>query len=150
MDGARGFRGLAHRLLVLGLFGNERPATLGGHLLDDTVYDLQKNVNDLRVEVRTSVLLDDRLRLLVAPGRSIGPRGRKRVVHIGDGQYPGQQRYLLTFQPRWVPGPIPLLMVVENDRLHRPRKLNRIQNGRADLRMEANLGELVVRQPSRL
>ena len=112
--------------------------------------ELEEDARDLRVELRAGAALDLGQRLVTAQRRPVGPVARHRVERVGDGEHARLERDLLAGLAGRIAVPVPALVVVEHvrDRLAQGRHAQ--QDPRADLRVLADLRELVVVEPALL
>ena len=142
----------ASSALLIGAAGEVRQGggRLRAHLLQHPINDLHERLHHHRVEVDPGLFLDQRQGALVGPGLAVGAVRGEGVVHVADGQDARGQRDVLARQSVRVAGPVPLLVVVLDDRQDGPGERDRVEDGRADLRVLLDLGELLLRQPPRL
>jgi hypothetical protein len=80
-----------------------------------------------RIEVGPDVRVHDRHRRVVREPRLVRPRGRQRVVAVGTGQDPRDQRDLLPAQLVGIAAPIPSLVVRHHDRDHVLGKVDAVE-----------------------
>ena len=80
----------------------------------------------------------------------MGARRGQGIVDIGDGQDAGRQRDFFPFQAVRVARPVPALVVRPDNGQDGPGERDAFEDGRADFRVETDLGELLVGQVAAL
>ncbi len=111
---------------------------------------LDEHRHERRIERAARFVLQQPDRALVAERLVIRPLGRHRVVVVDDRQDARADRNVVARQPLRIALAVPPLVMAEDQRRHRIRERHGGDDLRADLRMDADLLELFLRQRSGL
>ena len=111
---------------------------LGGHL--------HEHLHDRRIERAARFLLQQRERRFRRHRLVIRTIGRQRVVVVDDREDARAERNLFALQPLRIALAVPAFVVAEDQRRDRIRERHRADDLGADLRMDADLLELFLRQ----
>ena len=106
--------------------------------------------HQLRIERASGFVPQQADRAVVAERLVIRPLGRHRVVVVDDRQDARADRNVLAGQPLRIALAVPPLVVAQDQRRHRVGERHGGDDLRADLRVDADLLELFLRERSRL
>ena len=111
---------------------------------------LTERVDDCRVVHRAAPRLDERQRLTLRHRAAVRTIRSEGVVAIDHGENPAAERNVCAAQPVGIPGPVPILVMMADDRGHRVREIDLRQDLRADARVQLHALELRRREAPRL
>ena len=103
-----------------------------------------------RIERLAGLLLEQRQRRVVLHGPVVRPVGGEGVEVVDHREDARAERDLVALEPLRVALAVPALVVAQNERRHRVRERHRADDLGADLGVDADLLELLLRQRSRL
>ena len=107
---------------------------------------LHEHLHDRRIERAAGFLLQQRERRFRRHRLVIRTIGRQRVVVVDDREDARPERNLFALQPLRIALAVPAFVVAEDQRRHRIRERHGADDLGADLRMDADLLELFLRQ----
>ena len=107
---------------------------------------LHEHLHDRGIEGAAGFLLKQRERRFGSHRLVVRPVGRERVVVVDDRQDARAERNLFALQSLRIALAVPAFVVAEDERRHRVREGHGTDDLRADLRMDADLLELLLRQ----